>query len=359
MFVVERKNAGSKRVLAQFISPAQYDFWAGQLGSTRAWKRCFARVLSRFEEADNTITLRLAPNKNFGGFAAGQHANLTAVIEGCRVTRSYSFSSIPNTHGWVEFTVRREPAGLMSSWLFDHAHPGTVLELDSSFGDMTAATFGEEPLIFLAAGSGITPLMSLLREQAEQGMPRPITLVYWARTTNLLCFHSDINAIAGSFKNLTVHTVITSEAAGQHISGAQLRALGVDISGSQVLACGGNEFVEQARKYTATAAHSFQAEAFTPPPRMEGGESAQRFTIELLASGRSVEVSNQQTLLEAFEQQGVAVSAGCRMGICNTCSCTKAGGITQNIDAKAGDVDANSQIRLCVTRAASNLQLAI
>jgi ferredoxin-NADP reductase len=234
-----------------------------------------------------------------------------------------------------------------------------VLELESSFGDMTAATFGEEPLTFLAAGSGITPLMSLLREQAEQGMPRSTTLVYWARTTNLLCFHRDISAIAGHFKNFTVHTVITSGAAGQRISEAQLRALGVDISGSQVLACGGNEFVEQARKCTAMAAHSFQAEAFTPPQRMAGDEAVQRFTIELLSSGRSVEVSNQQTLLEALEQQGVAVSAGCRMGICNTCSCMKASGITQNIDSKAGDVASNSQIRLCVTRAASNLQLAI
>jgi ferredoxin-NADP reductase len=359
MFAIEGKGVGPKRFLAPFMSATQYDFWARQLGSTSSWDRCFARVLSRVEEANNTITLRLAPNKNFDGFLTGQHANLTVVINGVRITRSYSFSSTPNKHGWVEFTVSRDPAGLMSRWLFDHAHPGTVLEIDSSFGDMTASTFTDKPLTLLAAGSGITPLMALLREQVEQGMPRPITLVYWVRATDLLCFQRELTEIARNFKDFNVHTVITSEAPNQRISAAQLGELGVDIGGSQVLVCGGNEFVEQASICTVKDAYSFHAEAFTPPKAMAVNEQEQRFTIELTASGRSVEISNQHTLLEALEQQGVAVSSGCRMGICNTCSCMKTSGITNNIDSKAGDADSNSQIRLCVTRAASNLQLAL
>lgn len=358
MIAVKNKKTISKRVLAKFITPVQYDFWAQKFNSTHAWKRCFARVLSRVVEADSTVTLRLAPNKNFAGFSAGQHANLTATIDGCRVTRSYSFSSIPNTQGWVEFTIRRESNGLMSGWLFDHALPGTVLELENSFGEMTAATFTQQPLVFFAAGSGITPIMSLLREQAALGMPRSTSLVYWARSKNLLCFQRELNAIARDFKNLTVHTVLTSGATGQRINSMQLSTLGVSLGGAQVLACGGNEFVQQARQ-CSEAAQFFQAEAFTPPKRSAVDAALQTFNIELLSTGRSIEVSNQQTLLEALEQQGVTVSVGCRMGICNTCSCTKTSGVTQNIDSQRSDVEANTQVRLCVTRASSNLQLAI
>lgn len=357
MLVVNSTNTVFKRILAPFLTPVQYDFWARQFGSTSAWKRCFARVLSRVEEAGDAITLRLAPNANFEGFVAGQHVNLTATIDGYRVTRSYSFSNIPNAQGWVEFTVRRDSAGLMSNWLFNHVRIGTVLELGNSFGEMTAATFKEQPLVLLAAGSGITPMMSLLREQAALGMPRSTTLVYWARTDNLLCFKRDIESLARNFKNFTVHKILTSEVVGQRISPTQLRSLNVNLEGSQVLACGGNEFVEQARKSTVAAA-SFQAEAFTPPKRARQDQTKRNFSVGLLG-GRSIEVSNQQTLLEALEQQGIAVAAGCRMGICNTCSCAKTSGATQNIESKVIGSDANTQVRLCVTRAASNLQLAI
>jgi ferredoxin-NADP reductase len=245
----------------------------------------------------------------------------------------------------------------MSRWLFDHALVGTVLELENSFGDMTADTFTGQPLVLLAAGSGITPLMALLREQALLGMPCQTTLVYWARTEDLLCFQRDINDLVSEFENFTSHTVITSEGTGQRINSAQLNILEVMPTGSQVLACGGSEFVEHARQCTTTA-DSFLAEAFTPPKRLSEGEAEQSYTVELLG-GRSIEVSNQQTLLDALEQEGVSVTTGCRMGICNTCSCTKTSGNTQDINSKVMSADANTQIRLCVTRATSHLRLAI
>lgn len=353
-----RKNTFLRRLLSLFISPSQFDFWARQLNSTRAWDRCFARVTRRTDEAESVITLRLAPNRNFDGFMPGQHVNLTAIIDGCRVTRSYSFSNIPNSQGSIELTVKREPKGVMSRWLFEHAHVETVLELDDSFGEMTSADFGDEPLVLLAAGSGITPIMSLLREQVLKRMPRTTTLVYWVRNENDLCFESELRSIDQEFKNFTLHTIITSKEEGQRISSAQLEAIGISLIGSQVLACGGGRFVDQARLSTSDAKR-FQAEAFSAPEQITEDELEEKYTIELLSRGRNIEVSNQHTLLEALELQGISVAAGCRMGICNTCSCSKARGATQSVGSKLIDIDTNKQVRLCVTKAASNLQLAI
>jgi ferredoxin-NADP reductase len=353
-----RKNNG-KHLLAPFISSFQYDFWARQLGSTSAWSRCFARVAGRVDEAENTFTLRLEPNRNFAGFVSGQHVNITAQVNGRRITRSYSFSNTPSGDGYVELTIRHDPNGLMSNWLYANAFEGSILELGNVFGGMTAATFTGAPLLLLAAGSGITPLISLLREQANLGMPSPVTLVYWERKEASLCFTDELSVIARQFNNVRIHTVVTSQVSDQRISAAQLHALDINTNECQVLACGGNAFVERAQQCLTSSVLSFQAEAFTPPQSAQTDESVQEFTIELLKSGRSIKISNQHSLLDALEQRGIAVEAGCRMGICNTCSCVKSSGTTRHTGSNEADSEGSTSVRLCIARAASDLQLAL
>ncbi len=358
-YITTADEKGLKRLISAFISPPTYDFWSRQLGSTHAWSRCYARVIARRAESSNTFTLRLAPNGNIGRFAPGQHVNLTTEIGGRRVTRSYSFSNAPNDDGWVEITVRHDPSGLMSNWLFDNADKGTVLELEKVFGAMTSDTFSELPLLLLAGGSGITPLMSLLREQASLGMPRRVTLVYWERNDTSFCFTQDLQAIAERFDNFAVHTIATMENESRRISTAQLTSLGVDTAGVTVLACGSSAFVDRARLCTAEAAASFQSEAFTARPFAVADEAPRNFTVKLLSSNRSIEVSNQESLLTALERQGIVVQSGCRMGVCNTCSCKKVTGSTWNAESAETDSNTNSSVRLCITRATSDLTLAI
>lgn len=348
-----------KRLFGAFVAPPTYDFWSRQLGSTHAWSRCHARVVDRFDASANTFTLRLAPNGNFRGFAPGQHVNLTAAINGRRVTRSYSFSNVPNYDGWVELTVRHDPSGLMSHWLFEHAHKGTVLELETVFGDMTADTLSDQPVLLLAGGSGITPLMSVLRAQAQSGMPQRVDLAYWETTEANFCFADELQQLAERFGNFRLHLIATHQDVGRRISATRLASLGIDVEGAQVLACGSSGFVDQARQCTAHAAASFTSEAFTPRPIATPTSAETHFTVELTTSKRRIEVSNQQSLLTALEQQGIAVQSGCRMGICNTCSCKKIAGVTQNTDTNIVDANTNTNVRLCVSQATSDLQLAL
>lgn len=353
------EKSGLKRLISPLVSPPVYDFWSRQLGSTHAWSRCHARVIARNAASDNTFTLRLAPNGNFADFAPGQHVNVTAAVDGRRVTRSYSFSNVPNKGGWVEITVRHDPSGLMSNWLFEHADKGTVLELEAVFGEMTADTLSDQPLLLLAGGSGITPLMSLLREQAQLEMPRQVDLVYWERSKANFCFAEELRSLAERFENFTLHTIATQQDAGRRISAAQLASLDIETAGVQVFACGSSGFVDQAEQCTADAAASFTAEAFTPRPIATPTSAKTHFTVELTASNRSIEVSNQESLLDALEQHGIAVQYGCRMGVCNTCSCKKVAGTTQNTESTLVDANTNTSIRLCVSQASSDLQLAL
>lgn len=348
-----------KRIIRPLVSVPVYDFWCRQFGSTHAWSRCHARVVARSEAAQDTVTLRLLPNANFDGFKPGQHVNVTADIRGRRVTRSYSFSHVPNDRRWVEITVRRYAQGVMSQWLAEHASPGVVLELGRVFGDMTIECYADRPLLFVAGGSGITPLMSLLREQAAKGMPQPLTLVYFENSESQFCFSKELDELAKRFSNFTWHAVATHGDRSRRISAHTLNELGVSADGAQVLTCGSGAFVAQVKATTEGVASSVHFEAFTQLPAKRTEQTARTVTVDLTLSQRRIEVSSAESLLAGLERQGVQVHTGCRMGVCNTCSCQKLGGHTNAIDGTDLDTNMNSQIRLCVTRAASNVQLAL
>ncbi|NNC55450.1 MAG: ferredoxin reductase, partial [Pseudomonadales bacterium] len=165
-----------RELLNLVLTPNQYDFWAEQLGSTAAWDRCFARVVQT-QQGENFSTLVLRPNRHWRGFRAGQHCNVTASIDGRNITRSYSLSSAPN-QGLLEITICREAGGLMSNWLIDHCRVGQRLELGCAFGDGVLGTTLPKGLLLLAAGSGITPIISTVRELAAQQMPIEVTVLY-------------------------------------------------------------------------------------------------------------------------------------------------------------------------------------
>ena len=358
----------AKRLLQNVISPDQYDFWAREMGSITAWERCFARVVSCKEEAQDTVSLTLRPNGNFPGYDAGQHMNLSATIGGRRITRSYSFTSSPDQPGLVSVTVRRDPQGAMSDWLCREARPGAVLEINGVFGDMTLAQIqpeSEDHMVLLAAGSGITPFMSLIRARLTQSPVAKVTLLYWERSPEYFCFNAELDALTRQYPNFVLHRVTTQSAMdGKSVSGRVDAEQLNDLLGSEVVdkhaqplafICGGAGFVQSARALMADRARQIFAEAFSPLKAAPTVEKVETHSVTLLYSQRVLQVSNQETLLDALERQGVAVESGCRMGICNTCSCATAAGRTRDITT--GQFHSGQATRLCVSQAVSNLQL--
>ncbi|MGJ8685989.1 MAG: FAD-binding oxidoreductase, partial [Spongiibacteraceae bacterium] len=185
----------TKKLLSAFVSPAQFDFWSREVGSTVAWNRCFARVVERKLTARNTVCLTLKPNGNFSGFQPGQHVNVSVDIQGVRLSRSYSLSNIPAADGRIELTIRAEEDGVVSSWLNNETKVGSVIELGVVFGDMTLPSSAPEQLLLLAAGSGITAIMSLLRHAVTVWPGTPVTLLYWDKTSADFCFTEELAAL--------------------------------------------------------------------------------------------------------------------------------------------------------------------
>jgi len=362
------------------VDPATFDFWAQKLDATWSWTRTLARVIERRAEAQDAVTLVLQPNRHWAGFQPGQHLNVSAEVGGRRVTRSYSLTDIPRRDGRIAITVKRVDGGRLSTQLCEHTRVGDVLELGEAFGDMTlpaAPRQAEGRWLFLAAGSGITPLMALTRQLAAQGMPVDVSLVYWAKTRAEFCFADELRALARQHPRCQVHFVVTHEAAqgaDEHegfIDHALLTRLlggdGGEVSASgpaawadrQVLACGPGGFVDAARALTATTARSFLADGFTPtaPADLPQAGEATTVSVSLTRSGRTLRVSSGSSLLEALEAQGLNPPSGCRMGVCHTCVCQRHSGTTLDTLSGERSAEPDMAVRLCVSRACSDLSL--
>ncbi|MFT5887388.1 MAG: ferredoxin-NADP reductase [Zhongshania sp.] len=354
-------NSLVKRVMAPLISPDQYDFWAREFGSTSAWQRCFARVTSVTPNGASSVSIRLQPNSNFQGFNAGQHINVVAEIRGRRISRSYSLSNIANVNNEVEITVRLDPKGAMSQYLHSEVSVGSVLEISQAFGGMSLAGSRQEnsSIAFLAAGSGISPLMGLIRELAKKGFDQSCSLLYWDFDETHFSFSAELDQLAGEHENLHINSLCTrvGEESAARINTQQLHDLLGDVSDASIYACGSHAFTDTARQLLAGSVRHFEAESFTPATIATSNTHEEMVSVQLKRSGRLVKVSNQQNLLDALEAQGVAIESGCRMGICNTCTCHKLQGSSTN--TLNGDLDssAGSAIRLCVSRASGSLEL--
>lgn len=358
-------SATIKQILRPLISPDHYDFWARELGSTSAWERCFARVVSRSDEGRDCLTLRLRPNTNMPAYESGQHINLSAVIQGRRISRSYSLTSLPGERD-LSITLRREPEGQMSNWLYDNATPGAIVEIGPVFGDMTLANTGVatgDSLMFLAAGSGITPLYGLIRAALARGHRGTIQLLYWEKTHDHFCFDKELTELEQhpqfSVKRIATRSGPESDnISGGRLSAAQLQALASELltSSPHIFACGGAGFVAKARKVAeGLGQRRFYAESFTANNAVTDDSAETFYQIELARSRTSLEVSSKTNLLDALEAAGIGVESGCRMGICNTCSCPTRQGST--LDTNTGLLNNGHSTRLCISQARSNLIL--
>ncbi|MFA7443105.1 MAG: ferredoxin reductase [Lysobacteraceae bacterium] len=351
-----------RRWVRPWVNPVVFDFWAQRLHPTWSWERPLARLVAREQASIDSFTLWLKPNRHVGAVRPGQHFNVSAEIDGAAVTRSYSLSHLPRADGCLAITVKAIEGGKLSSHLCHDLSLGARLGLSPAFGDMALPAQPSGRWLFLAAGSGITPLACLTRELAARDMPVELDLVYWARCRDELCFIDALRALEAAHPRLRVHVALTREPGAMQpgeargrIDEALLQDLVGPLDGRQVFACGPDGFVDRARQLLAARSESFQAEAFTPPqPAVDESGTVE---VRLAASGRTLRLPRGVSLLEALEAEGLRPRHGCRMGLCNTCACEKPAGIVRHLPSGELVREPMSSLRLCIHGAASDLTI--
>lgn len=358
------------RGLSKILGQESVDFWLTQSGSTQSTDRCLARVVKIDQETEAAASIWLEPNALFKGFEAGQHVNATFFINQMAYTRSYSFSNAPSRTGLVRLTVKKTPEGVVSNHVVDQIKVSDVVELGDVFGDMTLSNTQPEldtkqpNMLLLAAGSGITPMMSLIESLEQQGWPAKVTLMVWARNPEDVIFDRELVKKAAQSERFN-YVRLLEEGAVQtrsDLSGRpahdQFKSFVENWSATDVYACGPDGFMKVIQSIVQDQPKSFHAESFTPTAlNFDDEAEVKTFPITLTKSNRVVEVENNKPLLKALLDKGINAPHGCGMGICNTCSCEKLLGITKNVQNKSVCGESNTALRLCVNAAQGPLTL--
>lgn len=349
-----------RRLVSPFVAPDVFDFWAGRVNRSWTWERPRARLLSREVAARGAVTLVLKPNRHWQGHQAGQHITLGVDIDGVRYQRSYSLVEAPRADRRLVITVKAVDGGRVSRYLLEKARAGEVFELSQAYGELKAAS-ASEPSLLLAAGSGVTPLIALLREQAAEGFQAPMDLVYWVREREQACFLDELRGLAARQPLFRLHLALTGDAviADDEVVG-RIGSFALDpridaLAQRHVIACGPGGFVETARQLLAERVPSFQAEAFSPAPSVVTDEG--EVDVILQRSGRTLRLARGSSLLVALEAAGLKPKHGCRMGICNTCSCGKSAGSTRHLPSGELVHEPTQALKLCIHSAATDLEL--
>ncbi|HEL4257570.1 ferredoxin reductase [Stenotrophomonas maltophilia] len=343
--------------LHRWLSPTLFDFWAGQINPLWTLREPLARLVRREPAGEGAATLILRCNRHWAGMRAGQHVTLGVELEGRVWQRSYSPTRLSGRE--LAITVKAVEGGRVSQHLVNQARPGDLFRIDAAFGDfhMPAAA----PVLLLAAGSGITPMRSLLREACQRPLGAPVDLFYWERTAAAIQFRDELHTLATATPGLRVHLLTTREG---EVPAARIDTHALQIPGDDtplaqrhVLACGPDGFVAAARRRLAHQVAGFQAEAFTPPAPLLDGDGEGEVSLTLARSGRQLRVPRGRSLLESLEAQGIKPRHGCRMGICNSCSCERVSGGTRHLRTGDTHSEAAQPVRICVSAPTTDLTL--
>jgi ferredoxin-NADP reductase len=309
-----------------------------------------AKVIAVRRQTSRSVTLTLEPNQAFTGFRAGQHINLTVEIDGRRRTRPYSPASAEGAP-YMELTIGRHDGGLVSSYLYEHARPGMVVGLDSVGGDFTLPVARPQRILFVSGGSGITPVMSMLRTLRTERFTGEIVFIHYARSAQEACYRDELDAMPGvrvlhGFTRSTEGSDLDGRFGAEHLAAAMPKP-------DAVYVCGPPELVVAAREHcTNVSSESFVPPVFNVAAETSGGRvSFADSEVDVTDDGRP--------LLEQAEAAGLTPESGCRMGICHSCTRRKTRGAVRNLITGAVSSDEAEDVQICVSVPVGDVDLAL
>src|SRR2546426_473001 len=230
-------------IMRMLLDEHVFDFYASRLDPQLTLNRILARVEAIRPEARDVVSFVLRPNRNWLGFRPGQHVQLTVEIDGARHARTYSPSNAPAADGTVTLTVKRHPGGRVSGYLHEHLAVGDIVELSQAFGDFVLPDPVPAKLLMIAGGSGITPLMAMLRDLLARGIDTDVVFAHYAHTPGDLIFAGELAHLGEFHPNLHVHFGVTGASAlpgelSGRFSGHHLDRIASDAAERCTLVCG-------------------------------------------------------------------------------------------------------------------------
>ncbi|MEO8000604.1 MAG: ferredoxin reductase [Arenimonas sp.] len=315
-----------------------------------------ARVEKLVDEAPGVKSIWLKPNARFKGFRPGQHVLLELEINGTRHARCFSFSTAPGNDGLIRITIKQKTDGPVSNAA--HAlQVGQIVRLSQAQGEFEPRS-NDSKLLMLSAGSGVTPMMSLLQATVNEDSKRDVVIVHCGRSDADLIFAKELQVLTSQPSNLRVHLHTTEN--NHRVDAEIISKLVPDWNERETLLCGPDGFMQTIEKMFADAGRSdsLQSESFgrrAAPIDLDAaehvitrGDTEQVFTVQA-----------GQNLLDGAEAAGLQPKFGCRRGICRTCQCLKRSGTVTNILTGQVSGPGEELIQLCISTPNSALDIVL
>lgn len=349
--VLRPAGAALLRVAEAVATPLVPADYLDLVAPLRASADLRGRVVQIERETADAVTVTIRPGRAWRGHVPGQYVRLGVDVEGVRHWRAYSLTGRPSDE-LLTITVKQIRDGRVSRHVVGSLRPGALVHLDQATGDFVLGGH-RGPALFVTAGSGITPVMGMLRSHLDE--LDDVVVVHCAPTAAAAVFGEELRALhaAGRIRLIERHTDTDGI-----VTPSELEVLVPDWTARQAWACGPTGLLDAFEKhYAATGlAEQLHTERFRPVvvSAAEGG------AVTFSRSGTVVEADGATTLLDAGEAAGVLMPSGCRMGICFGCVLPLRAGAVR--DLRSGDLttavpEDGIRIQTCVSAAAGPCEI--
>jgi ferredoxin-NADP reductase len=349
---VPRVSEGRRRVLGlvrSFTSPLLPDDYLELINPLWSTRELRGRIERVERETPEAVSVLIKPGWEWPGHRPGQYLRLGIEVDGVHHWRAYSLTSDPGrADGCIAITPKLVPDGKVSPFLFGRVKPGAIVRLGGVEGTFVLPQRLPRQTLFISAGSGVTPIMSMLRSIAARDALADVIHVHCARRATGVIFGEELRGLAARHPGYRLHERITAERG--RVTPDQLDALCPDWRERETFLCGPAGLLEaMSERWRADGDYEkLHVEHFQPDVRVGDGERGQGGRIRFAKSAIEASSDGEQPILLAGEAAGARLPYGCRMGICHTCIGRLRAGQVRDLRTGRVHGQAGEMLRTCI-----------
>jgi stearoyl-CoA 9-desaturase NADPH oxidoreductase len=336
------------------LLPDDYLRLANPLWSARELR---GRILQVRRETHDSATLVIKPGWGFGfDYEPGQYMGIGLLVDGRWRWRSYSLTSSPVKGArTVTITVKAMPEGFLSSHLVGGVKPGTIVRLAAPQGNFVLPDPAPPAVLFITAGSGITPVMSMLRTLVRHDQITDVIHLHSAPTAADVMFGAELEQLARDHAGYRLLLRTTRSQGRRDVT--QLDTDVPDWRERQTWACGPEAMLNAAERAWSAAGvqDRLHLERFAVSRAAPAGAGG---TVTFGKSGQSTTADAATSLMDAGERIGVQMPFGCRMGICQSCVVGLVEGHVRDLRTGA-EHEPGTRVQTCISAASGDCVLDI